>query len=186
MSDPDLSPTDWGTPPESWSREQWKHLGTIAARAAGRILHENEDIEGVVQEVMAALWAARGTAHPSVQAWVWTTAMNRASSWLQQKYRDRSVEERLASEADEFYRFEDDAIMKMMNDDIIQMVIERLLPQLPPRQREAIELRFLSGLDRQTIADRMGVSVDTVKTHLSRAIVQLRHHLAPSVVKGEI
>jgi RNA polymerase sigma-70 factor (sigma-E family) len=49
--------------------------------------------------------------------------------------------------------------------------------QLPPRQREAIALRFFADLDEAAIARAMAVSRGTVKSTLSRGIAALGQHL---------
>jgi RNA polymerase sigma-70 factor (sigma-E family) len=51
---------------------------------------------------------------------------------------------------------------------------------LPPRQREAIALRFFADLDEGEIARAMGVSRGTVKSTLSRGIAALGQQLGES------
>lgn len=51
------------------------------------------------------------------------------------------------------------------------------LASLPPRQREAFQLRVLEELDVATTARVMGCSDGAVKTHLSRAREALQRHL---------
>lgn len=53
--------------------------------------------------------------------------------------------------------------------------LEQALQQLTDRQREAVVLRYWNDLDLAGCADAMGVSVGTVKTHLSRAHDVLRN-----------
>jgi len=45
---------------------------------------------------------------------------------------------------------------------------------LPPRQREAIVLRYYADLSEAEIAEAMGVSRGAVKSHASRAVAALR------------
>ena len=52
------------------------------------------------------------------------------------------------------------------------------LATLSPRQRTALALRYLEDLDVAGIADRMGCSVGTAKSHLSRGTERLREHAA--------
>lgn len=47
------------------------------------------------------------------------------------------------------------------------------LKRLPPRQREAIVLRFYAGLPAQEVAEAMGVSRGTVKSNTSRGLAAL-------------
>ncbi len=50
------------------------------------------------------------------------------------------------------------------------------LASLSPRQRTALALRYVEDLDVASIADRMGCSVGTASSHLSRGTDRLRAH----------
>lgn len=50
------------------------------------------------------------------------------------------------------------------------------LATLTPRQRTALALRHVEDLDVRGIAERMGCSEGTVKSHLSRGTERLRQH----------
>lgn len=52
--------------------------------------------------------------------------------------------------------------------------MRRALVTLSARQRTAIVLRYMEDLDEVAIADAMGCSVGTVKSHLARALAHLR------------
>jgi RNA polymerase sigma-70 factor (ECF subfamily) len=49
-----------------------------------------------------------------------------------------------------------------------------MLAQLPPRQREAVVLRYLGDLTIGDVAAAMGCPVGTVKSHISRGLASLR------------
>jgi len=51
--------------------------------------------------------------------------------------------------------------------------------RLPPRQREALVLRYYLDLSEMQTADAMGVSPGAVKSHLARALAALRTTLEP-------
>jgi RNA polymerase sigma factor (sigma-70 family) len=59
----------------------------------------------------------------------------------------------------------------LLNDD--QRVLISQLGRLPVRQREALVLRYWLGLREKEIADEMGISVGSVKTHTSRGLAAL-------------
>jgi RNA polymerase sigma-70 factor (sigma-E family) len=52
------------------------------------------------------------------------------------------------------------------------------LGALPPQQRAAVVLRVIEDLDHAGIADRLGCSVGTARSHLSRGLARMREHLA--------
>lgn len=54
----------------------------------------------------------------------------------------------------------------------------RALATLSPKQRTALALRHIEDLDITGIADRMGCSAGTVKSHLSRGSERLRQYAA--------
>jgi RNA polymerase sigma-70 factor (sigma-E family) len=53
----------------------------------------------------------------------------------------------------------------------------RLIARLPPRQRATIVLRFYEDLDDAAIAEILGCSPVTVRTHTMRALTALRQHI---------
>ena len=52
--------------------------------------------------------------------------------------------------------------------------------RLPPRQRDCITLRYFEELPIERIARRSGLSANSVKTHLRRAMAALDRSLAES------
>lgn len=59
----------------------------------------------------------------------------------------------------------------------IRLALAAALKTLPGRQREVVVLRHLQGYTQDEVADALGVSPETVKTHLRRALEALRHKL---------
>lgn len=58
-----------------------------------------------------------------------------------------------------------------------------VLSTLSPQQRTAVVLRFLADEDLQGIADQMGCSLGTAKSHLSRGMARIRERLSPDAVR---
>jgi len=57
----------------------------------------------------------------------------------------------------------------------------RLIVRLPAKQRITVVLRFYEDLDDTAIAEILGCSPATVRTHTMRALTALRQHLDTSV-----
>ena len=56
--------------------------------------------------------------------------------------------------------------------------LEQAIGELPPRQREVLLLHKLEGLSYGEIADRLGISKNTVMVHMMRALAYCRDHLS--------
>lgn len=54
------------------------------------------------------------------------------------------------------------------------------LRALPRRQRECLALRYYVDLSETEIANTLGISNGSVKTHIHRGLAALAHHLEPS------
>lgn len=55
--------------------------------------------------------------------------------------------------------------------------------QQVPTSAKTLELRYIDGLSREEIAERMGISVNTVKNNLKRALKTLRSNFKPNYNK---
>ncbi len=70
----------------------------------------------------------------------------------------------------------DELAERLARDDRHVAVLARVAA-LPVRQRDCVTLRYLEGLSPPEIAATLGLSPNSVKTHLRRALEALRHSL---------
>ncbi|AZM79800.1 sigma-70 family RNA polymerase sigma factor [Streptomyces sp. KPB2] len=56
----------------------------------------------------------------------------------------------------------------------LRMDLKQSVARPPPGQHEALALRYIDGLDRETIAELMGITVEGVKKLLGSAVRTLR------------
>jgi RNA polymerase sigma factor (sigma-70 family) len=60
---------------------------------------------------------------------------------------------------------------------VLRLALVEALRSLPPRQREAIALRYLADLRETDVAEALGISLGAVKTHVHRGLGALRQRL---------
>lgn len=61
---------------------------------------------------------------------------------------------------------------------VVRMALVEALRRLSARQRQAVSLHYLVGMDQHEVAAAMGLSSGSVKTHLHRARAHLRESLS--------
>jgi RNA polymerase sigma-70 factor (ECF subfamily) len=65
------------------------------------------------------------------------------------------------------------------HDVLLEDRLARLVAGLAPRPRMAVILRYQEDLDPSEIAAALGMPINTVKSHLRRALAELRAKLTP-------
>jgi RNA polymerase sigma factor (sigma-70 family) len=142
-------------------------------RAARRVVGSEAEADDIAAEAFARAlvrWAAVRDL-PHRDAWVVRVASNLALDSV----RTRSRRERIL-----IVQRAAEAVGDTADASAERMALVLALADLPRRQREVIALRYLVGLPEAEVAAALGVSSNTVKTHLSRALATLRDRLGPS------
>lgn len=157
--------------------QAFHQLYTLYYRAlvsyAMQIVGDSDDAEDIVQENITFLAAhpVMFTSEQAVAAWLYATVRNRSLNHVKHKkveslYRERQKEDAdsTLAEAEEFFTEE---------------VYRRLfatIDELPPRSREVL-LKVVEGKRNGEIAEALGMSIETVKTHRKRGMAFLRQKL---------
>jgi RNA polymerase sigma factor (sigma-70 family) len=152
-------------------------VGKLYALASA-ILRSAEDTEEIVCETYAYAWAnaARFDAsRANVLGWLLMLCRSRALDRLRQR---RAT----ANALDVVAMRETDNIGSDQPHDILSLMQRRsrvhtALSQLTPERRHLVSLAFLQGLSHQEIADATSLPLGTVKSHVRRALAQLREAL---------
>ena len=142
---------------------------------ARAMLRVPADAEELVVDVYERAWqaaqsydASRGT----VFAWLLVICRSRALDLLRQRKSRAAGHEALSLEPQDL---QDSASPDRMLD-LFQRghVVERALAGLQPIRRQLVGLAFFEGLSHQEIADRLDMPLGTVKSHVKRALSELR------------
>jgi RNA polymerase sigma-70 factor (sigma-E family) len=141
-------------------REAFLELYPKAYRLGWRLLGERTAAEDVASEAMARAFArwprVRGLPHRD--AWVLRVAANIAIDVVRR--RPPLPERPVAVDVE-------DALAT-------RVALAAALRALPERQRDAVVLRYLNDYSEAQVAEALGVSPGTVKTHLRRGLRALR------------
>ena len=135
-----------------------------------RILRSSPDAEDVAQEAFVRAWLAlpRFRGESSFGTWLHRIVARRAFDRLEQLKRRQGREVEIESAETEFVAGDAGA------PDARLRVLERLIASLPPAQRAAVTLFYYEDHSVEQAAAVLGMPVNTVKTHLSRARAALR------------
>jgi RNA polymerase sigma-70 factor (ECF subfamily) len=152
--------------------------GRQAFGLAYRVVEDTKEAEDVVQEAFLALWrqsqrmdASRG----SVRSLLLTIVHRRSIDVIRRRSgrpevgieKAATMAADLPDPADAASRMED------------REVIARAMDELPPEQRQAIELTYFRGLTIAEMADRSGIPLGTAKSRLRLALERMRRTLGP-------
>ena len=152
-------------------------VGKLYALASA-ILRSATDTEEIVCETYAYAWAnaARFDAsRANALGWLLMLCRSRALDRLRQRRATVTTLD-VAALAETEYDSRDQPF------DILDLMQRRssvyaALSQLTPKRRHLVSLAFLRGLTHQEIADATRLPLGTVKSHVRRALVQLREVL---------
>ena len=145
-----------------------------------RILKDRALAEDVLQESYVKVWRHAASYNPAIASpmtWMATIARHGAIDALRKRQLEAiGSEEELAT------------IASSDPDPVEEMHLARLRPKalaafakLPEEKRRLIMLAYLRDRSRQELSVRFGVPANTVKTHLRRALLEMRATMFASV-----
>jgi RNA polymerase sigma factor (sigma-70 family) len=154
-----------GEPADAEFAAAFDRLYPLAVRMAMRVLGDQDGAEDVAAEALARAYARWRTVSslPYRDAWFLRVAGNLAIDAVRRR-RPRGTPP-LAQE------FEDAAALRL--------ALASALAKLPARQRETILLRYLAGFSEEETSAALGISPNSVKTHVRRGLASLRTRFDP-------
>lgn len=145
---------------------------------ATRFVQQPEIAEEIVQNIFLKLWEKRGsiTIQSSLKSYLFRAVHNGCNNHLTH-----------AKTENKFLTFTRDAIVKqqLLTDPVLDSLtykeldehITKAIDSLPAECKKIFKMSRFDGLKYAEIADRLGISVKTVETQISRALVRLREDL---------
>ena len=142
---------------------------------AMRFLKSREYAEDVFQDAFTVVWQSRRFINPdaSFSSYLYTIMRNRILNQLRNAANEEKLKESILSQALDYT--EDTKREVMLND--LKSLISHALQQLTPRQREIFEMSREAQLSHKEIADKLGISINTVQEHISISLKLIRTYL---------
>jgi len=150
-------------------------LLSFAAKKTGSL----DDAEDAVQEVFIRLWNCREELEilGNARAYLHRAVVNQV---LNQYKKERVKSEHVAS-FQVFLNTHTDTTDYKAREAILNEIIEREINSLPGKMAEVFRLRRDQQLSNREIAEQLGISEQTVETHIKRALKVLRSRLAIAI-----
>ncbi|MBA3261720.1 MAG: sigma-70 family RNA polymerase sigma factor [Thermoleophilaceae bacterium] len=145
---------------------------SLARRITGRA----GGAEEATQDAFLSLWRGASSFDPeraSLATWLLALVRYRSIDWLRRgtpRALDQDFTEGAAERIEAPERTEEQVFAIQEYDRALRLVAE-----LPPEQREVIDLAYLAGYTQTEIAARVGIPLGTVKGRARLGLLKLRH-----------
>lgn len=138
-------------------------------------LKSKPEAEEVVQEVFLKIWNNRESLKTecSFQAYLFTIAYRHIRDLFLKISREQAYRHQIVEASLHF----NDELDERTNFQSLLELVDQLIDELPPRQKEIVVLRKKEGIPVKEIAEKLGISPKTVENHLTEAMKSLRRGL---------
>jgi RNA polymerase sigma-70 factor (ECF subfamily) len=146
-------------------------------RYVERMVRSPQVAADLVQDVFLRLWKGRAELdiRGDVRGYLRRMARNRALDWLRREQLRREWERTAEFE---IHAWSEDESAYHERFALLSEVLGEQLAVMPERRRRVCELRWREGYGPSMIAERLGISLKTVETHITRALKDVRAAVA--------
>ncbi|NML66343.1 RNA polymerase sigma-70 factor [Hymenobacter sp. RP-2-7] len=149
----------------------FRHYSALVYRFAFGYLKSRAAAEEIVQECFIKIWEKRGQLREDVplKGYLFTVAHHAILNELRRDQHQLRLAGQVAATSSP-------SVANEAEYQEMEALYLAALDKLPPKQREAFLLSRQQGLSYPEIAERQGVSVKTVETHIMQALKTLRSY----------
>jgi len=150
---------------ERYYKENFKRFFLMAFR----YLKDSTQAEETVNDVFLKLWEDGVRIHieSSLRSYIYKAVVNRSLNVIQKNKREIGKHMDLEAFRDDGYEW------KQIEDNEQMVKLYAAIERLPEKCRQVFEMSRFEELKQQEIADKLGISVKTVKNHITIALKQL-------------
>ena len=139
---------------------------------AYKYLKDSFRAEDIVQQVFLKLWEARSLFAGAINLrnYLYTSAKNLILNEIRDNFSDMEKNYAVIQNTPEF----EDKLQSALEEKDLFQHFYKILAELPEQKRKICLLKIRDNLSNQEVADKLHISVPTVKSHYSQAIKLLR------------
>ena len=132
--------------------------------------HNQNEAEDIVQQVLLKVWEEHQlqNIHTSLKSFLNTAVRNASINFLEKKKTREDYRQKLPKEEESL-----NALDFLLNEEE-QSIFRKALNDLPPKSRQVFEMVYFQNQAYKKAAEMLGISVNTVKTHLKTCLKILR------------
>ncbi|HUX59033.1 MAG TPA: RNA polymerase sigma-70 factor [Bacteroidales bacterium] len=146
---------------------------------ASEITGQSQMAEEVVQDVFLKIWQNRSELliKGSFKAYMFQSVHNHALNVVRQRNTRKESVNQICSEKtwqfiSDTYDLNDDLIENIFSDET-ELIVERIIKELPEQCRKVFLMSRVESLKNEEIARQLGISNNTVRTHVYRALQKI-------------
>ena len=142
---------------------------------ATKFLKSSDYAEDVLQDVFSNIWVGRRLVNPEIpfSAYLFTMVKNRVLNQIRDLEKQQTLREKMLEQAVDYNEVTQD---KILTDDL-KGIIQKAFASMTPRQQEVFRLSREGQLSYKEIAERLGISVNTVHEHVASALHIIRSYV---------
>jgi RNA polymerase sigma-70 factor, ECF subfamily len=162
-----------------WRNIQQKDVGTFELYykenyrrfllLACKYLKDSAQAAEIINDVFLKIWedGPHIRIESSLKSYIYKAIINRCLNALKKNKREFSHQTDLDTIQDEGYE------LRQIEENELRIRLYAAIDQLPEKCRQVFEMSRFEELKQQEIADKLGISVKTVKNHITIALKQL-------------
>jgi RNA polymerase sigma-70 factor (family 1) len=159
---------------ESYYKEHFKEFLLVAYKFVKSVPVSQE----IVNDVFLKIWEDAGkiVIESSLKAYIYKAVVNRSINALNKQQKELQNQREFALLPQEFYE------EKQLETNELKVQLYKAIDNLPDQCKKVFLLSRFEGLKQQEIADKLGISIKTVKNHITQALKTLARHAGKYMV----
>jgi len=155
--------------------EIYDRYGEVLHRYAYKWLQDRDAVKDVIQDIFTLIWTKRDqiTLNDNLSGYLYISVRNSILRKISQEDRNKKYANSVQEYAEKAISVTDHLIRERQ----LKAIIEQEISMLPDKMREVFELSRNGYLTHAEISKKLGISEQTVRSHIKKALKILRGRL---------